>query len=55
MEELKTPVRIQIVPPPTQSPDPELEKLEPLPRRYTLLLFLTLVFSAVSLYLSFAA
>lgn len=57
MEELKTPVRIQILPPPSQSPEPELEKLElePLPRGYAVLLVLTFVFSAVSLWLSFAA
>ena len=55
MEEPKTPVRIQILPPPTQSLDPELENLELLPRAYTVFLFFTFVFSAVSLYLSFAA
>lgn len=55
MEELKTPVRIQIVPPPIQSPHSELERTESLPWHYTLLLFLTLVFSAASLYLSFVA
>lgn len=55
MEELKTPVRIQILPPPSQLPEPELEKLEPLPRAYTLLLVLTFMFSAVSLWLSFVA
>jgi len=55
MEGLKTPVRIQILPPPSQSPEPELAKLEPLPRIYTFLLVLTFVFSAVNLWLSFVA
>lgn len=55
MEEFKTPVRIQIIPPPTQPPDPKLENLASLPRRFYVLLFLTFVFSLVSLYLSFAA
>lgn len=55
MEEVKTAVRIQILPPPSQSPEPGLEKLEPLPRGYTVLLVLAFVFSAVSLSLAFVA
>lgn len=55
VEELKKSVRIQILPPPAQSPEPVSPKPKSLPHKYPALLFLAVVFSLVSLYLAFAA